>query len=140
MQQFQLLYERFLDCGHSPDEFYHYSVNEVIDLIKSYERTKEKDIREQYQQLIAALDLFGANLIEKVVYTLSKNKDGVRFSLLDYFPELFPGRAGAGKEAGSPAKGEKLSPEMKAYKAERMYHAYRVTQARKKAGKGKGDK
>lgn len=134
MQQFQLLYERFLDCGHSPEEFYHYSVNEVVDLIKSYERKKEKDAKEQYQQLITALDLFGANLIEKVVFTLSQNKDGIKFSLLDYFPELFPGRAAIEKNVGSPTKEEKLSPEMKEYKANRMYHAYRVNQARKREG------
>lgn len=134
MQQFQLLYERFLDCGYSPDEFYHYSVNEVVDLIKSYERKKEKEAKEQYQQMITALDLFGANLIEKVVFTLSKNKDGINFSLLDYFPELFPERATIGKKMESPAKEKKLSPEMEEYKARRMYHAYRANQARKREG------
>lgn len=134
MQQFQLLYERFLDCGYSPDEFYHYSINEVVDLIKSYERRKENDAKKLYQQAITVLDLFGANLIEKVIFTLSRNKEDIKFSLLDYFPELFPGREIIEKKENSQTKEKKLSPEMEEYKAKRMYHAYRVNQARKREG------
>lgn len=127
-----MLYERFLDCGYSPDEFYHYSINEAVDLIRSKERQREKEIKEQYRQMITVLDLFGANLIEKMIFTLSKNKEDINFSLLDYFPELFPMREEIKKKENDPTKEKKLSPEMEEYKAKRMYHAYRVNQARKR--------
>lgn len=137
MEQVQLLYERFLDCEGTPEQFYGYSIHEVIDIVQSYERRTAKKQREQCQMVICMLDLFGANLIEKIVYTLSKDKEGVGFSLTAHFPELFPKEEVAGghkQEEGKP----KLSAEMEVYKAKRMYHAYRVNQARSREG-GKQD-
>ena len=136
MGQIQLLYERVLDCEGTPEQFYSYSINEVIDMIESYERRAEKKQKEQWQQIISMLDLFGANLIEKVIFTLSRKKDGVGFSLTEYFPELFSKEKSVRNGQPQPDEKPKLSAEMELYKAKRMYHAYRVNRARNRDGGG----
>jgi len=133
----QILYEDFLDCGYTPQLFYQSSVNEAIDMINSYNRRKSKEQKEELQKLISVLDLFGSNMIEKVVMTLGKADDEFKFSMLQYFPELFPqanklhDKNTQEDEKPAPA----LSKDMQLYKAQRIQHAYRVNQQRHKQQK-----
>lgn len=129
----QILYEDFLDCGYTPQQFYQSSINEAIDMINSHNRRKDKKQKEELQKLISVLDLFGSNLIEKVVMTLGKAEDEFKFSMLEYFPELFPL---ANKNTHEDEKtAPVLSKEMQLYKAQRIQHAYRVNQQRHKQQK-----
>lgn len=137
MERMQILYENFLDCGYTPQLFYQLSVNEAIDMINSYNRRKDKEQKEELQKLISILDLFGSNLIEKVVMSIGKAEDEFHFSMLEYFPELFP-------QAKKPhdeyiQEDEKTAPtlskDMQLYKAQRIQHAYRVNQQRHKQQK-----
>jgi len=126
------LYRRFLDCGHTPELFWSVSANEAIDMIESHDRVRQEREQEEMRRQTVLLDLFGANLIEKVAGALGRG-DGMKFSLTEYFPGLFP------KEQESSQDGEKdkkaaLSPEMQLYKAQRIHHAYKVNKARKEKG------
>lgn len=133
----QILYENFLDCGYTPQLFYQSSVNEAIDMINSYNRREDKQQKEELQKLISVLDLFGSNLIEKVVVTLGKAEDEFHFSMLEYFPELFSqenklqDKNIQEDEETAPT----LSKDMQLYKAQRIQHAYRVNQQRHKQQK-----
>ncbi|NBK93018.1 hypothetical protein D5278_13695 [bacterium 1XD21-13] len=130
MEQMQILYEEFLDCGYTPDLFYQLSVHEVLDLIDSWNRRKERQLQEESQKAISLLDVFGSNLIEKVLFTLGQGRDieGVHFSLTEYFPDLFQrDKAETKKEDEG-----QLSGEMLLYKAQRMQHAFRMNQQRRR--------
>lgn len=103
-------------------------------MIEAHRRRREQEEKEEFQKQIALLDLFSTNLIEKVISVLGKGETGgMRFSMLEYFPELFP-------SAGDPVQMQdvdgcdkpKLSEEMRLYKAQRIHHAYRVNQQRLK--------
>lgn len=136
MHSLEQLYDSFLECGYTPGLFWNVSVNEAIDMIAAHRRRREKEEKEEFQKQIALLDLFSTNLIEKVITVLGKGEaDGVKFSMLEYFPELFPKQKEEHEE--HPADTEekpKLSEEMRLYKARRIHHAYRVNQERKKKG------
>ncbi|MCM1104936.1 MAG: hypothetical protein NC409_12620 [Clostridium sp.] len=115
-----------------PDQLWGVSINEAIDMIEAHRRRREQEEKEEFQKQIALLDLFSTNLIEKVISVLGKGEgEGMRFSMLEYFPELFPSASGSvqqdtdGCEPG-------LSKEMRLYKAQRIHHAYRVNQQRQK--------
>lgn len=133
----QILYEDFLDCGYTSQLFYQSSVNEAIDMINSYNRRKSKKQKEELQELISVLDLFGSNLIEKVVMALGKTDDEFKFSMLQYFPELFP-QADELHDKNT-QEDEKtvptLSKDMQLYKTQRIQHAYHVNQQRHKQQK-----
>lgn len=130
MEQMQILYEEFLDCGYTPDLFYQLSVHEVIDLIDSWNRRKERQLQEESQKAISLLDVFGSNLIEKVLFTLGRDKDmeGIHFSLAEYFPDLFQRDKAETKEEDE----VQLSGEMLLYKAQRMQHAFQMNQQRRR--------
>lgn len=132
MHSLEQLYDSFLECGYTPGQFWNVSVNEAIDMIAAHRRRREKEEKEEFQKQIALLDLFSTNLIEKVITVLGKGEaDGMKFSMLEYFPELFPKQ----KEEKDVGVGKpKLSEEMRLYKARRIHHAYRVNQERKKKG------
>lgn len=132
MEQMQILYEEFLDCGYTPELFYQLSVHEALDLIDSWNRRKERQLQEEAQKAISLLDVFGSNLIEKVLFTMGQGKDmeGIHFSLAEYFPDLFRKDKA---EAAEEDKG-KLSGEMQLYKAQRMQHAFRMNQKRRREG------
>lgn len=132
-----MLYENFLDCGYTPQQFYRSSIHEAIDMINSYHRRKDREQKEELQKLISVLDLFGSNFIEKVVMALGNEKEEFKFSMLEYFPELFPEKK---KEESRNVQSDEprvpvLSKEMQVYKAERIYHAYRINQSRHKQQK-----
>ncbi len=133
----QILYENFLDCGYTPQLFHQLSINEAIDMINSYNRRKSREQKEELQKLISVLDLFDSNLIEKVIITLGKAEDNFKFSMTQYFPELFSETKN--KESDSVNNEKKtdaaLSKEMQVYKAQRIHHAYRVNQSRNKRQK-----
>ncbi len=132
MEQMQVLYEEFLDCGYTPELFYRLSVHEVLDLIDSWNRRKERQLREESQKAVSLLDIFGSNLIEKVLLTIGQGKDveGIHFSMAEYFPALFWKDKTESKEED---KG-KLSGDMQLYKAQRMQHAFRMNQKRMQEG------
>ncbi|MDD3415481.1 MAG: hypothetical protein PHY47_15975 [Lachnospiraceae bacterium] len=137
MEQLNRLYERFLDCNYTPGLFWTLSINEAIDMIESYNRRKETSQKEDYQKLASVLDLFGANLIEKVMITLGAT-EGATFSLLEYLPDLFPNvhRKANTNDNNVPEKQEdkpQLSPDMQLYKAQRIQHAYRTNKARNRS-------
>ena len=106
-------------------------------MINSYNRRKDKEQKEELQKLITVLDLFGSNLIEKVVMSIGKAEDEFHFSMLEYFPELFPqakklhDKYIQEDEKTAPT----LSKDMQLYKAQRIQHAYRVNQQRHKQQK-----
>ena len=130
----RILYDRFLDAGNTPELFYRISINEAIDIIDSYNRRKEQSQKEELQKLISVLDLFGANLIEKVMMTFGSGEE-TRFSLTEYVPELF---ANVKKQITKEHDMEQtskpqLSSEMQLYKAQRIQHAYRVNQERRRS-------
>jgi hypothetical protein len=139
MEQFHLLYERFLDCGYTPQLFYELSINETIDMINSFERRRERRQKEEFQALIPVLDMFGSNLIEKVMLTLgmmtgNRDNGGLKFSMLQYFPDLFLEGVDQTGEAARKDDGHTeattLSAEMQLYKAQRIQHVYHVNQNR----------
>lgn len=83
------------------------------------------------------LDLFGANLIEKVMMTFGSGEE-TRFSLTEYVPELFANvKKQMTKEHDEDDMEQKskpqLSSEMQLYKAQRIQHAYRVNQERRRS-------
>ncbi len=106
------------------------SINEAIDMIEAHRRRREQEEKEEFQTQVALLDLFSTNLIEKVISVLGKGETGgMRFSMLEYFPELFPSAPMQDTVGGGKPE---LSKEMRLYKAQRIHHAYRVNQQRQK--------
>lgn len=133
----RILYDRFLDAGNTPELFYRISINEAIDIIDSCNRRKEQSQKEELQKLISVLDLFGVNLIEKVMMTFGAG-EGTRFSLTEYVPELFANvKKQITKEHDEDDMEQtskpQLSFEMQLYKAQRIQHAYRVNQERRRS-------
>lgn len=133
----RILYDRFLDAGNTPELFYRISINEAIDIIDSCNRRKEQSQKEELQKLISVLDLFGANLIEKVMMTFGAG-EGTIFSLTEYVPELFANvKKQITKEHDEDEMEQtskpQLSSEMQLYKAQRIQHAYRVNQERRRS-------
>lgn len=121
------LYREFLSYGYMPEQFYRLSVNEAIDVINVHRKDKEEKQKEELQKLISVMDLFGSNLIEKVVGILGKSENDIRFSMLEYFPELFPDiDKKSDGDIGNQALKPGLSKEMQLYKAQRIQHAFHV--------------
>lgn len=120
------LYQEFLGYGYMPEQFFRLSVNEAIDVINSQRKRKEQREKDEFRTRLSTLDIFGSNLIEKVLHVLGMSEDG-EISMLKHFPELFPELLDVADEQESESKPEKvLSKEMQLYKAQRIQHAYHV--------------
>lgn len=117
----QRLYERFLDCGYTPELFYSLSVNETIDMIESYARRKRQREKEELRQWITVLDIFGSNLISKAAMSM-KGENYTEASMIKLLPD-----ENRGAQKGQPG----LSGEMQLYKAQRIQHAFNHNRQRK---------
>lgn len=126
------LYQEFLGYGYMPEQFFRLSVNEAIDVINSQRKRKEQREKDEIRTRLSILDIFGSNLIEKVLHVLGMNEDG-EISMLKHFPELFPELSDAvNEQEPDQEQGVVLSKEMQLYKAQRIQHAYHVNMRNKK--------
>ena len=117
------LYPQFLDMGYSPSLFWDSSLQEVYDLMDSYNRRKKNEINELEDKLKAEISLNAvlARQIGEYVASLF-NKEAQLTPLNKFFPSLFA------------EDKEEVNNDMALYKAKMEEYAYRHNQKLRKGG------
>lgn len=99
-------------------------------MLESSYRQKKAEYEERLKLSIMVLDIFGKNLLDKAAASLGT--ENIRYSLTEYFPELFD--FAQSSEYRKEEKGKDtvstLSSEMKIYKAKRVHDAFLRNQRR----------
>ena len=107
-----------LDCGMKPKEFWEYSVAEIRDCIKSYERVKKQSTKE----LISFGYMVSGLIMEH--YAASRNEKSKVTLPWERYPELF-------REEKEIYRQEKAAADLEEYKKKRRAFAERVNQRMK---------
>ncbi|KAB1437560.1 hypothetical protein [Candidatus Galacturonibacter soehngenii] len=84
------VYPSFLDCGYAPSLFWNSSLEEIIDLIQSYNRREEQRVKEEDTKIKTQISLNWvlAQQIGEHLGMAMGNRTSLT-PLYDYFPELF---------------------------------------------------
>lgn len=109
------MYPEALDCGIPADKFWDLTLQEIMDTIESYHRTKEASLRHQAGENFRLAEI----IANRIGYVFSSEKDRSEDMLVmpwDLYPGLFEDESEKIKESKSDA-------ELDNYKALRFKHA-----------------
>ena len=114
------LYPIALDCGISPFSFFEMSVQEVMDMINSYERVKRNEIKQQ----LVFNQVLSFQIKQEMVELLadsSQLEDDYKKQLWDFFPDLFA-------EDKKEYEKKKEEQDFEEFKKKRREYAQRINQ------------
>lgn len=120
------VYPSFLDCGYSPSLFWSSSLDEIIDLIESYNRREEQRVKEEETKIKTQINL-NWNLAQQIgdwFQIAMGNKTSIT-PLYDYFPEFF-------KNEKEEADRQKQMSQLELHKARMADYAYQHNERRKR--------
>lgn len=125
------VYPSFLDCGYTPSLFWDSSLDEIIDLIQSYNRREEQRVKEEETKIKTQISLnwVMAQQIGEHFDLAMGNKKSIT-PLYDYFPDLF-------KSEKEEADRQEQMNQLELHKARMADYAYQHN-ARRRRERGGG--
>ena len=119
------VYPGFLDCGYAPSLFWDSSLDEIIDLIESYNRREEQRVKEEETKIKTQISLNWV-LAQQVGehFSIAMGGKSNLTPLYDYFPDLF-------KREKEEADRQKQMNQLQLHKARMEDYAYQHNERRK---------